>query len=163
MRPLSLIEMSPMSAPRICFFCNIIQKAVMLYIKLKKMKRRKLAPTPPHIHQKRPYTYIARHQENQRFPKSIEVNLKNRLPTCEHKLSHFEPTIYLKSKLRIQNTIKKLRMSTTTATVHTFLSCIIDCMGLGTKMLAANAQLVMAKVAYTFASNVHILVENHET
>ena len=35
----SLIEM----------FCNIIQKAVMVYIKLKKMKRRKLAPTPdPH-------------------------------------------------------------------------------------------------------------------
>ena len=155
--------MSSMSAPGICFFCNIIQKAVMLYIKLKKMKRRKLAPTPPHIHKKRPYTYIARHQENQRFPKSIEVNLKNRLPTCEHKLSHFEPTIYLKSKLQIQNTITKLRMSTTTATVHTFLLCIIDCMGLGTKMLAANAQLVMAKVAYIFASNVHILIENHET
>ena len=91
------------------------------------------------------------------------MNLKNRLPTCEHKLSHFEPTIYLKSKLQIQNTIKKLPMSTTTATVHTFLSCIIDCIGLGTKMLAANAQLVMAKVAYIFASDVHILVENHET
>ena len=45
----SLIEMSPMSAQRHMFFCNIIQKAVMLYIKLKKMKRRKLAPTPhPH-------------------------------------------------------------------------------------------------------------------
>ena len=150
------------------FFCNIIQKAVMLYIKLKKMKRRKLAPTPPpppppHLHQKRPYTYIARHQENQRFPKPIEVNLKNRLPTCEHKLSHFEPTIYLKSKLQIQNTITKLPMSTTTATVHTFLPCIIHCMGLGTKMLAANAQLVMAKVAYILASNVHILVENHKT
>ena len=103
-------------------------------------------PPPPHLHQKRPYTYIAReHQENQRFPKPIEVNLKNRLPTCEHKLSHFEPTIYLKSKLQIQNTITKLPMSTTTATVHTFLPCIIHCMGLGTKMLAANAQLVMAK------------------
>ena len=48
----SLIEMSPMSAPGICF-CNIIQKAVMLYIKLKKMKRRKLAPTPtPHTPKK---------------------------------------------------------------------------------------------------------------
>ena len=147
------------------FFCNIIQKAVMLYIKLKKMKRRKLAPTPtpPHLHQKRTYTYIARHQENQPFPKPIEVNLKNRLPTCEHKLSHFEPTFYLKSKLQIQNTITKLPMSTTTATVHTFLPCIIHCMGLGTKMLAANAQLVMAKVAYILASNVHILVENHKT
>ena len=120
-------------------------------------------PPPPHLHQKRPYTYIARHQENQRFPKPIEVNLKNRLPTCEHKLSHFEPTIYLKSKLQIQNTITKLPMSTTTATVHTFLPCIIHCMGLGTKMLAANAQLVMAKVAYILASNVHILVENHKT
>ena len=148
------------------FFCNIIQKAVMLYIKLKKMKRRKLAPTPhphPTYTKKRPYTYIARHQENQPFPKPIEVNLKNRLPTCEHKLSHVEPTIYLKSKLQIQNTITKLPMSTTTATVHTFLPCIIHCMGLGTKMLAANAQLVMAKVAYILASNVHILVENHKT
>ena len=120
-------------------------------------------PPPPHLHQKRPYTYIARHQENQRFPKPIEVNLKNRLPTCEHKLSHFEPIIYLKSKLQIQNTITKLPMSTTTATVHTFLPCIIHCMGLGTKMLAANAQLVMAKVAYILASYVHILVENHKT
>ena len=147
------------------FFCNIIQKAVMLYIKLKKMKRRKLAPTPHptpltpkktlHLHCQTP--------RNQPFPKPIEVNLKNRLPTCEHKLSHFEPTIYLKSKLQIQNTITKLPMSTTTATVHTFLPCIIHCMGLGTKMLAANAQLVMAKVAYILASNVHILVENHKT
>ena len=133
---------------------------------IKETEEKKTCPHPrpsPHIHQKRPYTYNARHQENQRFPKSIEVNLKIRLPTCEHKLSHFEPLIYLKSKLQIKNIISKLHMSTTTATVHTILSCIIDCMGLGTKMLAANAHLVMAKMAYIFASNVHILVENHET
>ena len=148
------------------FFCNIIQKAVMLYIKLKKMKRRKLAPTPhPHpTYTKKDLTLtLPDTKKINVFQKPIEVNLKNRLPTCEHKLSHFEPTIYLKSKLQIQNTITKLPMSTTTATVHTFLPCIIHCMGLGTKMLAANAQLVMAKVAYILASNVHILVENHKT
>ena len=44
--------------------------------KIKENEEKKLAPTntPPHIHQKRPYTYIARHQENQRFPKPIKVN-----------------------------------------------------------------------------------------
>ena len=86
-------------------------------------------PPPPHLHQKRPYTYIARHQENQRYPKPIKVNLKNRLPTCEHKLSHFDSTIYLKSKLQIQNTITKLPMSTTTATVHTFCRALFTAWG----------------------------------
>ena len=161
----SLIEMSPMSAPGICFLQHYSESCHVVH-QIKENEEKKTCPhppTPPHLHQKRPYTYIARHQENQPFPKPIEVNLKNRLPTCEHKLSHFEPTIHLKSKLQIQNTITKLPMSTTTATVHTFLPCIIHCMGLGTKMLAANAQLVMAQVAYILASNVHILVENHKT
>ena len=103
----------------------------------------------------------AKHQENQRFPKPIEVNKKNRLPTCEHKLSHFEPTTYLKSKLQIQNTIRKLLMSTTTVTGYTFLSCTFECMGLGTEMLDANTQPVMAKVTDIFASNLHNLVKNH--
>ena len=135
-----LIEMSPMSAPGICFVAKLFRKRLCCTSNKRKWREENLPPPPPLIHQKRPYTYIARHQENQSFPKPIEVTLKNRLPTCEHKLSHFEPTFYLKSKLQIQNTIKKLPMSTTAATVYTFLSCIIDCMGLGTKMLAANAQ-----------------------
>ena len=162
----SLIEMSPMSAPGICFLQHYSESCHVVH-QIKENEEKKTCPHPPptptpltpkktlHLHCQTP--------RKSTFPKSIEVNLKNRLPTCENKLSHFEPTIYLKSKLQIQNIIKKLPMSTTTATVHTFLSCIIHCMGLGTKMLAANAQLVMAKVAYILASNVHILIENHKT
>ena len=52
-------------------------------------------------------------------------------------------------------------MSTTTATGYTFLSCTFECMGLGTEMLDANTQPVMAKVTDIFASNLHNLVKNH--
>ena len=163
----SLIEMSPMSAPGMRFLQHYSESCHVVH-QIKENEEKKTChhhppPTPTPLTPKKTLHLHCQTPRKSTFSKINRSEFEEQITNMWAQIKPF--WAYYLPKIKTSNTKHNHETPHVhyNSNGHTFLWCIIHCMGLGTKMLAANAQLVMAKVAYILASNVNILVENHKT